>query len=445
MTDTLPTPAPTSAPEPVPDVPSLQARSATTLSPVLGRYFERAWSHGLGHRLFDTDGRSYLDFANGIAVTALGHRHERVTAAIHEQVDKLLHTCNGLGYLEPVTRLAEMLAEEAPEGLDTVYFGNSGSEVVDGAIKLARRATGRSHVIAFSGAFHGRTYGALSVTTSNLNYRTGYDPLLADIHIAPFPTAYRDFAGDEAAATASSLAHLERLFAQQVPPSAVAAFLIEPVQGEGGYVPAPAAFLQGLRALADRHGILLIADEVQSGYGRTGRMWGFEHAGIVPDVILVAKAIANGLPLAAIVSSRELQERWGLGAHGSTYGGNPVACAAGVAVLKTIREEGLVANAAARGEELTRGLRGLMAEDPRIGDIRGPGLMIGLELVTDRETRQPDGDLGDAVIARCADEGLLLLTCGPQHNVIRWIPPLDVSRPELEEALGVFQKVLGEA
>ena len=442
MTDTLPPRA--AADMPAPSTSSLLSRSGATLSPVLGRYFERAWSHGVGHRLYDVDGRSYLDFANGIAVTALGHRHERVSAAIHEQVDKLLHTCNGLGYLEPVTRLAEMLAEESPDGLDTVYFGNSGSEVVDGALKLARRATGRSHVIAFSGAFHGRTYGALSVTTSNLNYRTGYDPLLADIHIAPFPSAYRDFAGDEAAATASSLASLERLLTEQVPPSAVAAFLLEPVQGEGGYVPAPAAFLQGLRALADRHGILLIADEVQSGYGRSGRMWAFEHAGVVPDVILAAKAIANGLPLAAIISSRDLQERWGLGAHGSTYGGNPVACAAGVAVLETIRAEGLVANAAARGEELTRGLKGLMAEDPRIGDVRGPGLMIGLELVTDRETREPDGALGDAIIARCADEGLLLLTCGPKHNIIRWIPPLDVTRPELEEALGVFQKVLSQ-
>jgi 4-aminobutyrate aminotransferase len=315
---------------------------------------------------------------------------------------------------------------------------------VDGAIKLARRATGRTHVIAFSGAFHGRTYGALSVTTSNLNYRTGYDPLLPAIHIAPFPAAYRDFGGDEEAATAASLAHLERLFREIVPPANVAAFLIEPVQGEGGYVPAPAAFLQGLRELADRHGILLIADEVQSGYGRTGRMWGFEHSGIKPDVVLVAKAIANGLPLAAIVSSRELQERWGVGAHGSTYGGNPVACAAGIAVLEVIREEGLVANAAARGEELTRGLLGLMAEDQRIGDVRGPGLMIGVEFVKDRTTREPDGAFGDLLIARLADEGLLALTCGPHHNVVRLIPPLDVTRPELEEALGILQKTLAE-
>jgi 4-aminobutyrate aminotransferase len=422
--------------------PTIRDRSLATLSPVLGRYFQQAWVRGEGHRLFDSDGRSYLDFANGIAVTSLGHAQPRVNAAIHAQVDQLLHVCNGLGHLEPVTRLAEMLVEEMPEGLDTVYFGNSGAEVVDGALKLARRATGRSHIIAFSGAFHGRTFGAISVTTSSLNYRTGYDPLLPDVHIAPFPYAYRDFGGDEEAASASALDHLERLFATIVPPSRTAAFIIEPVQGEGGYVPAPASFLSGLRELADRHGILLIADEVQSGYGRTGRMWAFEHAGIVPDIVLAAKAMANGMPLAALISSRDLQQRWGVGAHGSTYGGNPVSCAAGIAVLEVMREGGLVANAAARGAELTRGLQALAAEDPRIGDVRGPGLMIGVEMVLDRETREPAGELGEALTAACADRGLLLLTCGPSHSIMRWIPPVDVSRDEVEESLGIFQEAL---
>ena len=421
---------------------TIRDRSLATLSPVLGRYFQQAWVRGEGHRLFDSDGRSYLDFANGIAVTSLGHANPRVNAAIHAQVDLLLHVCNGLGHLEPVTRLAEMIVEEMPEGLDTVYFGNSGAEVVDGALKLARRATGRSHIIAFSGAFHGRTFGAVSVTTSSLNYRTGYDPLLPDVHIAPFPYAYRDFEGDEEAASASALDHLERLFATIVPPSRTAAFIIEPVQGEGGYVPAPASFLRGLRELADRHGILLIADEVQSGYGRTGRMWAFAHAGIVPDIVLAAKAMANGMPLAALISSRELQQRWGVGAHGSTYGGNPVSCAAGIAVLEVMREGGLVANAAARGAELTRGLQALAAEDPRIGDVRGPGLMIGVELVLDRETREPAGELGEALTAACADRGMLLLTCGPSHSIMRWIPPVDVGRDEVEESLGIFQEAL---
>ncbi|MGI9538816.1 MAG: aspartate aminotransferase family protein, partial [Miltoncostaeaceae bacterium] len=332
------------------------------------------------------------------------------------------------------------IVEELPAPLDTVYFGNSGAEVVDGAMKLARRATGRSHIIAFTGAFHGRTYGATSVTSSSLNYRTGYDPLLPDVHLAPFPNAYGDFDGDEERASRLCLEHLERLFAQQIPGDRVAAFLIEPVQGEGGYVPAPAAFLQGLRELADRHGILLIADEVQSGYGRTGKMWAFEHAGIVPDVVLAAKAIANGMPLAALVSSRELQERWGLGAHGSTYGGNPVSCAAGIAVLEVIREEGLVANAADRGADLTRGLQALAAEDSRIGDVRGPGLMIGVEMIKEPGASR-DVALGSALSAACAERGLLVLTCGA-GNVVRWIPPLDVDRPEIEEALGVFQEAL---
>jgi 4-aminobutyrate aminotransferase len=423
---------------------TIRDRSLATLSPVLGRYFQQAWVRGEGHRLFDADGRSYLDFANGIAVTSLGHAHPRVNAAIHAQVDQLLHVCNGLGHLEPVTRLAEMIVAEMPEGLDTVYFGNSGAEVVDGALKLARRATGRSHIIAFSGAFHGRTFGAVSVTTSSLNYRTGFDPLLPDVHIAPFPYAYRDFGGDEEAASVFALDYLENLFATVVPPSRTAAFIIEPVQGEGGYVPAPASFLRGLRELADRHGILLIADEVQSGYGRTGRMWAFEHAGILPDIVLSAKAIANGLPLAALISSRDLQQRWGVGAHGSTYGGNPVSCAAGIAVLEVMREEGLVANAAARGAELTRGLLALASEDPRIGDVRGPGLMIGVELVQDRETREPAGELGEALTAACADRGLLLLTCGPSHSIMRWIAPLDVRRDEVEESLGIFQEALLE-
>ncbi len=414
---------------------------APHLSPVLGRYFQRTWVRGEGHRLWDGDGKEYLDFACGIAVTVLGHRHPRVSAAIHAQVDTLMHMCNGLGFLDPVTRLADALVATMPEGLDTVYFGNSGAEVIEGAVKLARKATGRPAIIGFSGGFHGRTYAALSLTTSNVNYRTGHGPLLPDVHIAPFPNVYRDFGGDEERAVRVCLDHLERLFASQLAPSSVAAFIIEPVQGEGGFVPAPAAFLRGLRELADRHGILLVADEIQAGYGRTGKMWAFEHAGIVPDVVLVAKAIANGLPLAALVSRRDLQARWGTGSHGSTYGGNPVACAAGVAVLETIRDEKLIANAAARGAELRAGLEALAAEDPRIGDVRGPGLMIGVELVKDRATREPD-PIGDPLIERCADAGLLLLTCGAHHNIVRWIPPLDVTSAEIAEAIGIFRTQL---
>ncbi len=427
---------------PTDDRLDLAALSHPHLTPVLGRYFERSWSHGEGHRLYDTDGRAYLDFANGIAVSALGHRHPAVTKAIHEQVDRLIVPTGAIGYTEPVARLATELAATFPEPLDTVFFLNSGSEAIEGALKLARRVTGRPAIVAFRGAFHGRTLGATSVTSSNLNYRRGYEPLLPEVHLIPFPAVYGDFGGDEKLATRVCLDELRALTASTVPAESIAGILIEPVQGEGGYRPAPAPFLQGLRAFCDEHGILLIADEVQTGFGRTGRMWAFEHAAIVPDVVCLAKAIANGLPLSAIVSARSLQERWGRGAHGSTYGGNPVACAAGLAVVRTIREQGLVENAAARGAELTAGLHRLMAEDDRIGDVRGPGLMVGVEFVADRTTKAPDGQTCDALVARSADDGLLVLSCGVAHQVVRWIPPLDVTSAEILEALEIFGDAL---
>jgi 4-aminobutyrate aminotransferase len=415
---------------------------APHLTPVLGRYFQREWSHGEGHRLFDTAGTAYLDFANGIAVTALGHAHPRVTAAIHAQVDRLIGPINAIGFTEPISRLADAIAATFPEPLDSVMFMNSGSEAIDAAIKLARRVTGRPGIIAFRGAFHGRTFGAMSVTSSAINYRVGHEPLLPGVHLTTFPAVYRSFGGDEEAAVARAMADLRTVTASEIPPSEVGSILIEAIQGEGGYTPAPAAFLRELRSFCDEHGILLIADEVQCGYGRTGRMWGFEHAGIVPDVVVLAKAIANGLPLSAIVSSRSVQERWGRGAHGSTFGGNPVACAAGLAVLETIESEGLLANAVARGAQLRAGLERIAAEDDRIGDVRGPGLMVGVEFVRDRATREPDGSIADRLIGACADNRLLVLTCGSQHEVIRWIPPLDVTAAEISEGVEIFGETL---
>jgi 4-aminobutyrate aminotransferase len=427
--------------EPVTAIADLAAE-AHHLSPVLGRYFERSWSHGEGHRLYDTAGRAYLDFANGIAVTALGHAHPRVTAAIHAQVDRLIGPTGAMGFSQPVVTLAGLLADTLPGPIDTIMFLNSGSEAIDGALKLARRVTGRPGIVAFRNGFHGRTFGATSITTSNINYRSGYEPLLPGVYFAPFPAAYRDFDGDEGRASASCLGILESLFTTVIAPTSVAAIVIEPVQGEGGYTPAPPAFLRGLRSICDEHGIMLIADEVQSGFGRTGRMWAFEAADVVPDVVVVAKAIANGLPLSGIATRRELQERWGKGAHGSTYGGNPVACAAGIAVLETIRDEGLVGNARERGTELSGGLRRLMAEDERIGDVRGPGLMVGVELVHDRATKEPDGDLATSLIARCAELGLLVLSCGQAHQVVRFIPPIDATAAEIAEAIELFGEAL---
>jgi 4-aminobutyrate aminotransferase len=427
-----------------PDPLDLGAIARDHLTPVLGRYFEKSWSHGEGHRLYDTAGKAHLDFANGIAVTALGHRHPRVTAAIHAQVDRLIGPTGAIGYSEPPVRLADRLAATLPDPIDSVFLLNSGSEVIDAAMKLARRVTGRPAIVAFRGAFHGRTYGATSLTSSSPNYRLGYEPMIPSVYLTSFPAAWRDFDGDEDRATTAALDELGRLFGSVVPASQVAAIFIEPIQGEGGYIPAPLPFLRALRALCDAHGILLVADEVQTGYGRTGRMWAFEHAGIVPDVVTIAKAIANGLPLSALASPRALMERWGRGAHGSTYGGNPVSCAAALAVLDTIDQEHLVANAADRGEELQAGLRAMAAEDDRIGDVRGRGLMVGVELVA-AGTKTPDGALTDRVVAKAADLGLLVLSCGPAHQVVRWIPPIDVTGAEIAEGLELFGEALRTA
>jgi 4-aminobutyrate aminotransferase len=412
------------------------------LSPILGRYYEQSWDHGEGHILYDSAGRGFLDFACGIATTSLGHHHPAVTAAIKEQADKLLHICNALGYLEPVGRLAAMLADSCPDPLDTVFFGNSGAEAIEAAMKLARRVTGRPGIVAFRGAFHGRTFGAASITSSSINYRMGYEPLLPAVYLTPFPNVYRYFGDDEEAATAGAMGALRTLLGHEIPASSVAAIVIEPIQGEGGFNPAPAAFLRELRALCDEHGILLVCDEIQSGIARTGKMWAFEHAGIVPDVVCVAKALANGLPIGAIVTRRELQERWGVGAHGTTFGGNPVSCAAGVAVMRTIEEQGLVANAAARGDELQAALKSLMAEDDRIGDVRGAGLMIGVELVKDQSTREPDTATSEALITAAADHGLLILNCGTHHNVIRFLPPIDVTSEEIGRGAQLFRAAL---
>jgi 4-aminobutyrate aminotransferase len=418
------------------------ALSKPHLSPILGRYFERSWDHGEGHTLYDSAGRGFLDFACGIATTSLGHRHPAVTQAIKDQADKVLHICNALGYLEPVGQLATLLADACPDPLDTVFFGNSGTEAVEGALKLARRVTGRPGIVAFRGAFHGRTFGAASITSSSINYRLGYEPLLPSVYLTPFPNVYRDFGDDEEAATAGAMGALRTLLGHEIPASSVAAIIIEPIQGEGGFSPAPLAFLQELRALCDDNGILLICDEIQSGIARTGKMWAFEHAGIVPDVVCVAKALANGMPIGAIVSRRELQERWGVGAHGTTFGGNPVSCAAGVAVMRTIAAQGLVANAATRGDELIAALKSLMTTDDRIGDVRGRGLMVGVELVSDRATREPDTATSEALLLACADQGLLVLNCGTHHNVIRFLPPIDVTAEEIARGVELFAAAL---
>ena len=407
-----------------------------------GRHHHRTWTSGVGHRLVDSEGRRYLDFACGVAVTSLGHGHPAVSRAAHEQIDRLVHTSAALGYLEPVANLARAIAETLPAPLDTVFFGNSGAEAVETALKIARRATNRPAILAFMGGFHGRTFGAASVTTSNGNFRYGYEPLLPSVYIAPFPHPFRDTEGDEVRATELALKGLASLFRQQIDPKSVAAMVVEPIQGEGGLHPAPAAFLRAIRAICDEHGILMVVDEIQCGYGRTGSMWAFESAGVVPDIVCAAKSIANGLPLSATVSAFALQALLGGGSHGSTFGGNPVSCAAGLAVLNTIQSEGLLANVRARGAQLEAGLRDLMATFPAIGDVRGRGLMLGVEFVDPAADGAADGVTAQSVVSHCLEAGLIILTCGLDHEVVRFLPPLNASAEEVAEALAIFRQAV---
>ncbi len=396
-------------------------------SPSVPRAYPVVPIRGEGCTIEDIDGNLLLDFNAGIAVTSTGHCHPDVVRAIQDQAASMIHYSADF-YLPIYAEMCAEMARIAPmKEKCRVFLSNSGTEAVEGAIKLARFATKRQYLVSFLGAFHGRSYGSVSLTASKAKYHAGFGPMLPGVFHAPY----------------GHVADLkwfdEVLFDRLVPPDEVAAIIVEPIQGEGGFNPAPASFLRELRALCDENGILLIADEIQTGIARTGRMWAFEHAGIVPDVVCVAKALCNGMPIGAIVTRFELQERWGVGAHGTTFGGNPVSCAAGVAVMRTIEEQGLVANAAARGAELLTGLRALMAADDRIGDVRGLGLMVGVEFVKDRATRDPDTETCEALIQTCADQGLLVLNCGTHHNVIRFLPPIDVTAEEIATGMELFR------
>jgi 4-aminobutyrate aminotransferase len=421
------------------------ARERAHLSQVLYRYTPLVIDHAQGSYLYTVDGRRYLDFASGIAVTNLGHGHPEIVKAAHDQIDKLMHI-SVVAHHQPAIQLAERIAALAPGKLDKVFFANSGAEAVEGAIKLARYTTGRPGLIAFQGAFHGRTYGALSLTASKGYYRERYEPLLPAVYHAPYPYAYRNPTGPGEAATLDYVfTFIEEMLDTRVPPRNVAAFIVEPVLGEGGYVVPPAAFMPRLRTLCDQHGILLIADEVQSGYGRTGKMFATEHTKVVPDIMLLAKSIASGLPLSAIVASSKLMDQWEPAAHGSTFGGNPVSCAAGIATLDVFEREGILKNSVEKGAELTRRLRELQQRMPAIGDVRGLGLMIGVELVKTDGT--PDKELQKQIRKVCLDSGMVVLSCGAHDNVLRLVPPLNISQAELDEGWeilnGAFQEVAG--
>ena len=419
------------------------ARERAHLSQVLYRYTPLVIDHAQGSYLYTVDGRRYLDFASGIAVTNLGHGHPDVLRAAHEQLDRLVHT-SVVAHHEPAIELAERIAAVAPGKLDKVFFANSGAEAVEGAIKLARYTTGRSALIAFQGAFHGRTYGALSLTASKSYYRERYEPFLPGVYHAPYPYPYRNPSGPGEEATLTYVFDfIEEMLDTRVPPRNIAAFIVEPVLGEGGYVVPPAGFMPRLRALCDQHGILLIADEVQSGYGRTGKMFACEHTGVVPDIMTLAKSIASGLPLSAVVASSKLMDQWEPAAHGSTFGGNPVSCAAGVATLEVFQREGILANATEKGNDLLRRLRRLQQQSPAIGEVRGLGLMVGVELVN--PDGSPNKELQKKIRQVCLDSGMVVLSCGPHDNVLRLVPPLNISQAELDEGWeilnGAFQEV----
>lgn len=395
---------------------------------------------GSGCIVTTADGTEYLDFTSGIAVTSTGHCHPMVVAAIQEQAAKFIHAQVNC-YRHPLLeQLAERLAGISPTGVDTFFFANSGAEATEAAVKLAKHATGRPNIIVFQGSFHGRSHLTMAMTTSKTGYRAGYQPLPSGVFVAPFPYSVHDgISEDEAVVRA--LDAFDLLLAAQTAPNETAAIVMEPVLGEGGYLPAPAAFIQGIKRRCDEHGILYVADEVQSGFGRSGSMFAIEASGIVPDIVVMAKGIASGFPISAIGASAAIMSRWPTGAHGGTYGGNPIGCAAALATIDVLTAPGFMDNVNARGEQLRSGLRALVALHPTIADVRGPGLMVGIELMT--TDGQPDAARVAAVAAHCRDEGhLLLMNAGTAGNVLRWMPPLVVSEAEIDRALEAFAAAL---
>ncbi len=404
-------------------------RDAHSVASCYSRYSDLVVERAEGSHLYTVDGRDVLDFGSGIGVTNLGHGHPKIVEAVHRQVDALWHT--SVTTLHPkLVEAAEALIGIAPPGVDRAFFCNAGAESVEAAMKLARRATGRSEIIAFQGAFHGRTYGAISLTASKAKYRTSMGPFLPGVHHVPYPYCLREctHAAGEPCPLAAGKA-LASLFRTYVPAESVAAIIVEPILGEGGYVVPPQNFLPTLRAICDEHGILLVLDEVQSGMGRSGAMFASMHDHVTPDIMCVAKALGNGLPIAATLATHTVMEHWHPGEHGTTYGGNPVACAAAVAVIDVMKSEKIPERAAKLGSSLISTIRSWQAEFAPLAEVRGRGLMIGLEF------RDPDGKPRPEVVEKAQKAALaadlLLLTCGIDDNVIRLIPPLTITDTDL--------------
>jgi 4-aminobutyrate aminotransferase len=415
------------------------ARDTQVTSPSYPRDYPFVMSHGRGTEVWDVDGNRFLDFAAGIAVCATGHAHPAVVAAVREAAGKFLHISSDYWH-EGMTALCERLAALAPMGEPVMSFlCQSGTESVEGALKLARYVTGRQRIIAFLGAFHGRTMGSLALTSSKYTQQAGFAPVMPGVTHVPYPNTYRPlFAGSDQGRAV--LDYIRMLFERNLPATEVAAIVIEPIQGEGGYLVPPDGFLAGLRQICDEHGIFLVFDEVQSGVGRSGRMFACEHSGVRPDIMTLAKGLGSGLPIGAIVAKRQIMQQWKKGAHGNTFGGNPISCAAANTTLDLVRDQ-YVANAARVGAHFVARLKELAKSTPCIGDVRGRGLMLGIELI------KPDGSparsLCDALLHRGYHNGLLLLSCGV--STLRFMPPLCVTEAEVDEAIVILRKSLDEA
>lgn len=393
-----------------------------------------------GARLWDVDGREYIDFAGGIGVLNIGHSHPRVVQAVRAQLERFTHTCFQVAMYEPYVRLAERLCELAPGTFPKkAIFLTTGAEATENAVKIARAATGRPAIVTFAHSFHGRTLLGMTMTGKARPYRQTFGPFAPEVYHAPFPYEYRGWSA------ARALEGLQELFETQVSPDRVAAVMIEPVLGEGGFVPAPAAFLHELRRITEEHGILLIADEIQSGFGRTGRLFAVEHAGVVPDMVAVAKSLAGGLPLSAVVGRADVMDAPAPGGLGGTYAGNPLACAAGLAVLDVFSEERLLEQGERLGERLMAHLRGLSERHPQVGDARGIGPMAAIEIVRDRESRAPAPEVVDRMLPAARERGLILLRAGLHGNVVRVLVPLNIEAALLERALAIFDSALEEA
>lgn len=416
----------------------MSAEQLTHLSPLLHQASHVLADHGEGIYLYTREGKRYIDCTAGIGVTSTGHCHPKVVAAVREQVGKLIHGQYTTVMHQPILDLSARLADKMPGDIDTFFYANAGAEVAEGVMRLLRHATGRPNIIVFHGGFHGRTMGAASMTTSGTAYTSGLQPLMGGVIVAPFPAALR-YGWTEEQATDFCLRELDFIFETLSAPQDTAGFLVEPIQGEGGFIPANRRFMQGLRERADRHGMLLAVDEVQTGNGRTGKYWAHSHFDVQPDILMTAKGLASGFPLSCFGAPRALMQKGRPGSQGGTYGGNVVACVAALATMDVIEEEGLVENAAKQGQHLRQGLVALQQKHPEIAEVRGLGLMLGCEFHKDGK---PDGDRAGRVAQACEDHGLLLLRCGPQRQVVRWLPPLIITRAQIDDALAIFGKAL---